>query len=159
MADIHCPHSLSLFFSISSNSFFLFVLFLFQVHLLGVCPYSKNEHSVVGKRPKFDWPVKHFTWFHVWCLEFLCFLKFCVEALKKNLCSCTSGATVCRLTVRLKAAWAVWPTACEKGGTTGNMSRIVEMIKVLNVILKSPQSDKIVFHNAGRGCWLFFELH
>lgn len=27
-----------------------------------------------------------------------------------NLCSCTSGATVCRFTIRLKAAWAVWPT-------------------------------------------------
>lgn len=44
------------------------------------------------------------------CFFFFWFI-FLNSVLKHlNLCSCTSGATVCRFTIRLKAAWAVWPT-------------------------------------------------
>lgn len=49
------------------------------------------------------------------CVFRVCFFFFWFFFLNSvlkhlNLCSCTSGATVCRFTIRLKAAWAVWPT-------------------------------------------------
>lgn len=45
------------------------------------------------------------------CVFRFFFFLFLNSVLKHlNLCSCTSGATVCRFTIRLKAAWAVWPT-------------------------------------------------
>lgn len=46
------------------------------------------------------------------CVFRVFFFFFFLNSVLKhlNLCSCTSGATVCRFTIRLKAAWAVWPT-------------------------------------------------